>query len=60
LIVTLYACVCDCCGELESATVREKLEVAVAVGVPEIFQLVPEPPIVNQVGKDEPEATVQV
>jgi hypothetical protein len=45
---------------LESVIVRENVEVAAAVGVPEIVQLVPEPSMVNQVGSDEPEATVQV
>jgi hypothetical protein len=40
--------------------VSEKLEVAVAVGVPERLQFVPEPLIVTQVGKLEPLVTVQV
>ena len=47
-------------GKVESVTVNVKLTVAVAVGVPEIVQLVPEPLIDNHDGSDEPDATLQV
>jgi len=40
--------------------VSEKVATAVVVGVPESVQLDPEPPSVNQVGRVEPVATVQV
>jgi hypothetical protein len=45
---------------LESVTWSEKVEVPVAVGVPESVQLVPEPLNDNQEGSDEPDATLQV
>jgi hypothetical protein len=47
-------------GELESLTVRLKLTGPVDVGVPEIVQLVPEPLIDNQEGKDDPDVTLHV
>jgi hypothetical protein len=46
-------------GVLESVTVSEKLDVPLAVGFPERVQFVPEPPIDNHAGSDEPVATVQ-
>jgi hypothetical protein len=49
-----------CGGVLESVTVREKVDVLGAVGVPEIVQLVPEPPMDNHEGNDEPDATLHV
>jgi hypothetical protein len=45
---------------LESVTVRENVEVPAAVGVPETFQLVPEPLIDSHEGSDEPVVTAQV
>jgi hypothetical protein len=44
---------------LASVTTRENEEVAAAVGIPEIVQLVPDPLIDNHEGNAEPVATVQ-
>ena len=59
-MVMLSATVLLCAGELESVTVSEKFAVPAAVGVPESFQLVPEPLRVNHPGRVDPVATVQV
>ena len=47
-------------GKVESVTIKVKLTVPAAVGVPETVQFVPEPFMDNHVGSVEPDATLQV